>query len=681
MFLLSSVNAIVRDVVDPGDSIDIQPHILQVYNTANNGDVINLPPGIFVFNKNIVIRKLISFKGAGIGKTILYRSESVPDDSLNQDNGSWTGMLKFVISKTTPSNIVVSDITFKSKYPSIVQGDTGSLAKDIGIVMFKSVDFIITRCRFEYFGRAAVSVDHTDSLAGGLICNNEFYHNSKGFDGNELGYGVEVYGDNDKWIDSVTFGSNNFIFIEDNIFDHHRHAIAAGGAGLYVARHNNIINSFIYHAVDTHDGKGGTPSNGNFYSTRAIEVYNNIITNTKYRNGNLIDPGNSIDTLTERAIAIRGAEAVVFNNTISGFRFGCGINIVNKPADSLYKYPIPYTTGFKSGELFGASHTGIYADSGKGDLFYWNNSFTPRISDTSSKNLANYQPEYFKLNRDFHTVAKPGYNSYTYPHPLKSIMPNKPIVDAITQPSCDLVTGSVVLSGLPAGNWILYPDSISGTGASYTVTGLSPGIHNFIVTNASGHNSAPTSDVVINSHLALQSKIKLYIEGFYNSGTNKMISDTVSVFLRSIVNPYSLIDSAKAKLDSSGSGDFIFKNASAGKYYLQVISRNGIETWSRSGGDSLKSCSLFTYDFTNALNKAFGNNMIQVDDSPLSFAVYSGDINKDGIVDAGDLSSVENDAAISLTGYIISDLNGDNFADASDLSIVENNLGAGVAAP
>jgi len=65
--------------------------------------------------------------------------------------------------------------------------------------------------------------------------------------------------------------------------------------------------------------------------------------------------------------------------------------------------------------------------------------------------------------------------------------------------------------------------------------------------------------------------------------------------------------------------------------------------------------------------------MKQVDASPVRFAVYSGDVNQDGIVDASDVSTVDNDAFNSLSGYVTSDLNGDYFVDASDLGIVDNN--------
>src|SRR4030095_5790458 len=76
--------------------------------------------------------------------------------------------------------------------------------------------------------------------------------------------------------------------------------------------------------------------------------------------------------------------------------------------------------------------------------------------------------------------------------------PTAPVVGAITQPTCAVATGSVVLSGLPAGNWTINPGGITGTGASTTINGLAPGTYNYTVTNAAGCTSAASADVVIN---------------------------------------------------------------------------------------------------------------------------------------------------------------------------------------
>ncbi|MCY7363208.1 MAG: hypothetical protein LH629_14250 [Ignavibacteria bacterium] len=80
-----------------------------------------------------------------------------------------------------------------------------------------------------------------------------------------------------------------------------------------------------------------------------------------------------------------------------------------------------------------------------------------------------------------------------------------------------------------------------------------------------------------------------------------------------------------------------------------------------------------SYDFTNSNVKAFGNNLALVDNSPVKYAMYSGDVNKDQIIDAADVSIVDNAASVSLTGYVAGDLTGDNLVDASDASIVDFN--------
>lgn len=86
---------------------------------------------------------------------------------------------------------------------------------------------------------------------------------------------------------------------------------------------------------------------------------------------------------------------------------------------------------------------------------------------------------------------------------LQPATPTPPVAGAITHPTCDLPTGSVVISGLPAqGSWTLtrFPGSviITATGTSTTVHGLNPGSYNFTVTNSGGCTSAVSDNVVIN---------------------------------------------------------------------------------------------------------------------------------------------------------------------------------------
>lgn len=167
--------------------------------------------------------------------------------------------------------------------------------------------------------------------------------------------------------------------------------------------------------------------------------------------------------------------------------------------------------------------------------------------------------------------------------------------------------------------------------------------------------------------------LTLFIQGFYDATSNTQIPDTVKVYLRNTTSPYSLLDSSKAFSSASGIAALSFSKVFDGSpYYIQVKHRNSLETWSRIPGQSFAS-SVLNYNFSDSLSKAYGNNMITADASPVRYAVYGGDTDGDGSIDASDVSIVDNDAFNSASGYIQSDLTGDNFTDAQDVSIADNN--------
>ena len=514
----NSIQAKTIQVSSPGADKDIQPAIQTAVNGAVNGDVIELPAGQFILNKSVVITKFISIKGQGMANTLLYRSESISDATLSND-ASWRGMFRFNINSSVSSGIVVSDITFKSKKPSLVNGDGLSVAADIGVEMVKCIDFVVTRCHFEYFGNGAVSVLHDDNLASGLIYGCEFVHNCKGYDALGLGYGVVVYGTNKGWITDPKFGSGNFIFIEDNVFDYHRHSVAAGGCALYVFRYNTVKNNVAgncAHAIDAHEARleGGS----NYYSSRAIEVYNNRIVNTLFRDGTSNCPdgtaivsGKSPGWLTECAIRTRGGEAVVHDNYIEGYRFGVGL-VTPKLAST---YPSPYQQGYLSAVKYGASHTGVDGDKASGDVFIWNDTYKSYAPGNSQcVYFYNYTPDYIVQERDFHLYAKAGYTAYTYPHPLRNTA--TPAVPMALSGSATNVTcfgakngsASVAVTGGTAPftyNWNSSPVQTTAT-----ATGLAGGSYVVTVKDATG--AAKTATVTITEPTALSTTFNYTLE-------------------------------------------------------------------------------------------------------------------------------------------------------------------------
>jgi hypothetical protein len=128
-------------------------------------------------------------------------------------------------------------------------------------------DQLYTGHNIEIFGWLYGVIDHCtfDIRKGGGGATALISHANWG--NNVSGWG--------SWADPPYFGSEKFIFLEDNIISNQGLAPAHGGidaarGGRYVARHNTFNNSTIfYHGSDT--GAGGAYLRG----ARAIEIYNN----------------------------------------------------------------------------------------------------------------------------------------------------------------------------------------------------------------------------------------------------------------------------------------------------------------------------------------------------------------------------------------------------------------------
>lgn len=165
--------------------------------------------------------------------------------------------------------------------------------------------------------------------------------------------------------------------------------------------------------------------------------------------------------------------------------------------------------------------------------------------------------------------------------------------------------------------------------------------------------------------------LKVYEEGLYFTG-GKIIRDTMRIFLRENVAPFSLVDSSKCYLDSKGEGIFNFLRASDNTdYYIQLKHRNSMETWSNSGQRFIEG-SLY-YDFTNSVRAAYGNNLKLVDSTYHRYGIYAGDINQSGGIDLSDLIDIYNDAFFFRTGYLNTDVNGDSIVDLVDIILTFNN--------
>jgi hypothetical protein len=166
--------------------------------------------------------------------------------------------------------------------------------------------------------------------------------------------------------------------------------------------------------------------------------------------------------------------------------------------------------------------------------------------------------------------------------------------------------------------------------------------------------------------------MRVLIQGFYDPVADTSGKDTVKVQLRNFQPPYALVDSSAGVTDSNGNVNLLFSAAeNLTNYYVVVRHRNSVETWS-SSGHSFEG-NVMSIDLTLTAASAYGNNTIQIDSAPVAFAIYGGDVDQNGSVDATDAGRVDNDAADYSFGYLPTDLTGDGYVDGTDFRIADNN--------
>ena len=171
----------------------------------------------------------------------------------------------------------------------------------------------------------------------------------------------------------------------------------------------------------------------------------------------------------------------------------------------------------------------------------------------------------------------------------------------------------------------------------------------------SGMMNSPINNSGINLNPSLADSLTLSL---YDPSTMTMVGTRTST-----INPYGYIGCD-------------FPGIAYGSYYLKVNSRNHIETWSAQ--PVVINNVLTYYDFTNNLNKAYGDNQVELE--PGVFGFYCGDINQDDAIDGFDYLLLEPDIVLGNFGYLVTDLNGDGAVDGFDYLKLEANIIAGIGA-
>ncbi|MBM3405069.1 MAG: hypothetical protein FJY10_09310 [Bacteroidetes bacterium] len=151
---------------------------------------------------------------------------------------------------------------------------------------------------------------------------------------------------------------------------------------------------------------------------------------------------------------------------------------------------------------------------------------------------------------------------------------------------------------------------------------------------------------------------------------NDSIADLIRISFHHTNPPHqSLAPVIDAMLNTSGQVLALLPGYLTASAYLSTQHRNSLETWSAVpiplNPDTVR------YDFSCAASQAFGSNQCAI--SSGVYALFSGDVNQDGVIDCNDLGIVEQEMQFFNFGYLPSDLNGDGIVDSNDMAIIEMN--------
>lgn len=183
--------------------------------------------------------------------------------------------------------------------------------------------------------------------------------------------------------------------------------------------------------------------------------------------------------------------------------------------------------------------------------------------------------------------------------------------------------------------------------------------------------------------------VKLFLQGFYagsgqlasalfNQGvsSNPFHCDSVAVSLHEPNFPYAVLETKQVMLDVNGQAQAYFLTTPPGTYYVSITHRNSIQTFLNT--PIVLGPTTTMYDLTLSSGQAYGNNLIEVESG--KWAMYSGDINQDLVVDAFDYVLQDPDVIAGAFGYLSTDLTGDGIVDAFDYIILDSNLISGISA-
>ena len=277
--------------------------------SASDGDAVVVPAGSASWTSPLTITKAITLRGAGENATVILddiaganrhgqpraaQSHRLGPGQLPRQtrwsNFPKTGPLAGRGNSGRLGNSAIIRIEISTSNPLRISGFTlrygsGSSASDVAIALSGTCPAIrVDHCHFDQ-----LYTGHNIQISGwlyGVIDHCVFdirSGNGRGTAATALvshpSWGNQPSGWG-SWADPPYFGSEKFIFLEDNVINNLGKApnggtIDADRGGRYVARYNTLNNlNIFYHGSDT--GAGGMYLRG----ARAVEIYNNTFHST-----------------------------------------------------------------------------------------------------------------------------------------------------------------------------------------------------------------------------------------------------------------------------------------------------------------------------------------------------------------------------------------------------------------
>jgi sugar lactone lactonase YvrE len=245
-------------------------------------------------------------------------------------------------------------------------------------------------------------------------------------------------------------------------------------------------------------------------------------------------------------------------------------------------------------------------------------------------------------------------------------------------------TATYFSSGEMGGFWKTTDTStLTINGQSGNLSALSSGNGQivYIVSRDLCENDTASFNVHVKTCLTLVN-LRAFIQGYYVnanymrpallysgiSGSNPLQTDTITVEIHDGQTGALIGIPVKTILQYDGSATVNIP-AISGEHYIVIKHRNALETWS---AEPVMMGTQVTYDFTTSASMAYGDNMVNVGAG--KFALWSGDVNQDGVIESGDYVNMENDIFSILFGYLNTDLTGDGVVESDDYILMENNI-------